>query len=87
MRRTSAALLLAEGNMEKLDEQTLKRVLKQALVEVLEERRDLFIEMLSEAVEDYALAVAMEEVVDLRSAELEADLFDGDLFSAPEAQA
>lgn len=73
--------------MEKLDEQTLKRVLKQALVEVLEERRDLFIEMLSEAVEDYALAVAMEEVVDLRSAELEADLFDGDLFSAPEAQA
>lgn len=73
--------------MEKLDEQTLKRVLKEALTEVLAERRDVFMEMLSEVVEDYALAVAMEEVVDIRTAELEADLLDGDLFSAPEAQA
>jgi hypothetical protein len=43
--------------------------------------------MLSEVVEDYALAVAMEEMVDVRTAELEADLLDVDLFSAPEAQA
>ena len=44
-----------------LDEGRLKEVLKAAIVEVFEERRDLVLGLIEEALEDVALARAMEE--------------------------
>ena len=44
-----------------LDEGRLKEVLKAAIVEVLEERRDLVRDLIEEALEDIALVRAMEE--------------------------
>ena len=44
-----------------LDEDRLKELLKTAIVEVLEERRDLVRELIEEAVEDIALVRAIEE--------------------------
>lgn len=43
------------------DESRLKNVLKTALIEVLEERRALFSELLAEALEDIALIHAIKE--------------------------
>jgi hypothetical protein len=43
------------------DENRLKNVLKTALIEVLEERRALFSELFSEALEDFALVNAIKE--------------------------
>ena len=44
-----------------LDENRLKNVLKTALIEVLEERRSLFSELFTEALEDIALINAIKE--------------------------
>lgn len=44
-----------------LDEDRLKELLKAAIVEVLEERRDLVRELIEEALEDFALVRAIEE--------------------------
>src|SRR5438876_827998 len=43
------------------DEERLKEVVKSAIVEVLEERKDLVREVIEEALEDAALARAIEE--------------------------
>lgn len=43
------------------DEQKLKDLLKSALVEVLEERRDLVQDIVEEAMEDFGLARAIEQ--------------------------
>jgi hypothetical protein len=43
------------------DEQRLKDLLKSALVEVLEEHRELVQDIVEEAMEDFALARAIEE--------------------------
>lgn len=49
------------GNMSTLpfDEDILKRVFKAAIVEVLEERRDLVRDLLEEALEDIGLVYAI----------------------------
>jgi SAM-dependent MidA family methyltransferase len=44
-----------------IDEAKLKQALKSAIVEILEERKDLVREVLEEALEDIALARAIEE--------------------------
>ena len=44
-----------------LDEGRVKEVLKQAVLEVLEERRDLIYDVLAEVMEDFALARAIQE--------------------------
>lgn len=44
-----------------IDEAKLKELLKSAIVEILEERKDLVREVLEEALEDIALARAIEE--------------------------
>lgn len=44
-----------------IEENRLKDLLKSAIVEVLEERRDLVVDLFEEAIEDIALARAMEE--------------------------
>jgi hypothetical protein len=44
-----------------IDEAQLKEALKSAILEILEERKDLVREVLEEALEDIALARAIEE--------------------------
>jgi len=44
-----------------LDEARVKELLKQAVLEVLEERRDLICDLLAEVMEDFALARAIQE--------------------------
>ena len=44
-----------------VDESKLKEVIKQALVEVLEDRKGIIYELLSEIIEDIALAHAIRE--------------------------
>jgi hypothetical protein len=44
-----------------VDEERLKELLKSALVEVLEERKDLMRDVIEEALEDVALSHAIEE--------------------------
>jgi len=44
-----------------IDEAKLKQALKSAIVEILEERKDFVREVLEEALEDIALARAIEE--------------------------
>ena len=44
-----------------LDEGRIKELLKEAVLEVLEERRDLIYDVLAEAMEDLALAKAIQE--------------------------
>ena len=44
-----------------IDEAKLKEAMKSAIVEILEERKDLVREVLEEALEDIALARAIEE--------------------------
>lgn len=43
------------------DDARLKKLLKEAVIEVLEERRDLLREAFSEAIEDIGMARAIEE--------------------------
>ncbi len=43
------------------DEARLKNIVKEALTEVLEERQDLFAEIVMEALEDFALVRAIQE--------------------------
>jgi hypothetical protein len=44
-----------------LDEGRIKEIFKEAVLEVLEERRDLIYDVLAEAMEDFALAKAIQE--------------------------
>ncbi len=44
-----------------INEDQLKEVLKKAIVEVLEERRDLFSDLIAEVIEDLALVRAIQE--------------------------
>lgn len=44
-----------------IDEDRLKEVLKKAIVEVLEEKRDLFSDLIAEVIEDLALVRAIRE--------------------------
>ena len=44
-----------------LDEGRIKELMKEAVLEVLEERRDLIYDVLAEAMEDFALAKAIKE--------------------------
>ena len=44
-----------------LDEGQIKELFKQAVLEVLEERRDLIYDVLAEVMEDFALARAIQE--------------------------
>jgi hypothetical protein len=44
-----------------LDEARVKELLKQAVLEILEERRDLIYDVLAEVIEDFALARAIRE--------------------------
>lgn len=46
---------------EPVDEEKLKRLFKTALVEVLEERKDILREIIEETIEDIALARAIEQ--------------------------
>ncbi len=48
-------------NVATMDEQTLKAILKAAIVEVLEERRDLVRDIVDEALEDAGLVAAIAE--------------------------
>ena len=50
-----------------VDEERLKDLMKSALVEVLEERRDLVREIVEEALEDIALARAIEQGLESES--------------------
>ena len=43
------------------DSEQMKALIKSALLEILEERKDLFIEMFAEAMEDAALARVVKE--------------------------
>jgi len=45
----------------RLDETQIKELFKQALVELLQERKDLFYELAAEIVEDFALLRAIKE--------------------------
>jgi len=45
----------------RLDETQIKELFKQALVELLQERKDLFYELVAEIVEDFALLRAIKE--------------------------
>lgn len=44
-----------------LDERQIKESVKQALVELLQERKDLLYELVAEIVEDYALSQAIKD--------------------------
>ncbi len=44
-----------------IDEHRIKQLLKEALVEVLEERKDILYELLAEVTEDIALVHAIQE--------------------------
>jgi hypothetical protein len=44
-----------------IDEKKLKDLLKEALIEVIEQKRDLFYDIISEAIEDIALTNAIKE--------------------------
>lgn len=44
-----------------LDEGRIKELLKEAVLEVLEERKDLIYDVLTEAMEDFALVKAIQE--------------------------
>ncbi len=47
-----------------LDEKQFKNLLKETLIELFEERQDLFSAIVAEALEDIGLANAMQEVED-----------------------
>lgn len=48
-------------NITSLDEKQLKELFKQAMTELLEERKDLFYDLFAEVVEDAALINAIRE--------------------------
>jgi hypothetical protein len=48
-------------NITSLDEKQLKELFKQAMTELLEERKDLFYDLFAEAIEDAALVNAIRE--------------------------
>ncbi len=48
-----------------LNENRLKEIFKSALIEVIEERRSLFSELLAEVLEDIALIRAIKEILEL----------------------
>lgn len=48
-------------NITSLDEKQLKELFKQAMTELLEERKDLFYELFAEAIEDSALVNAIQD--------------------------
>ncbi|HYG63675.1 MAG TPA: hypothetical protein VEL74_13925 [Thermoanaerobaculia bacterium] len=52
---------MAEVNLSTIGEERLKALLKAAFVEVLEERRDLVLDVMEEALEDIALGRAIQE--------------------------
>jgi hypothetical protein len=52
---------MAELAIASVEEERLKDLLKSALVEVLEERRDLVLDLLEEALEDIGMTRAIEE--------------------------
>lgn len=54
-----------------LDGETLKRTLKEALAETLREQRELFHEVFAEVLEDFALAEAIREGQQTKSASRE----------------
>ena len=58
-----SSVLLQELSMGQklLDERQIKESVKQALVDLLRERKDLLYELIAEIVEDYALARAIKE--------------------------
>jgi hypothetical protein len=62
-----------------LEEKDIKLLFKQAMVELLEERRDLFYDVILEALEDIALvsAIQEEEASDVVSREQVFELLDG----------
>jgi hypothetical protein len=43
------------------DEERIKKLLKEAVLDALSERRDLFYEVMAEVIEDFAMAMAIEE--------------------------
>ena len=45
----------------KIDEGRLKQILKEALIETLEEKKDVFHELITEAIEEIALTNAIRE--------------------------
>ncbi len=66
-------------NLATMDEQMLKTILKAAIVEVLEERRDLIRDVIDEALEDLGLegAIAEGEQTSLVSREVVFTALDG----------
>ncbi|MCI0618800.1 hypothetical protein L0244_37980 [bacterium] len=50
-----------------IDESRLKEIMKKALIEVFEERKNLFYELVAEVLEDMALANAIKEGEDEES--------------------
>jgi len=44
-----------------MDESKLKKLFKEALIEALEEKKDIFQELIAEAIEDVALVRAIQE--------------------------
>ncbi|MBI4479018.1 MAG: hypothetical protein HY651_03245 [Acidobacteria bacterium] len=52
---------MASNGVRAIDEAKLKKLLKAAMVEVLEERRDLVRDALAEAVEDLGMIQAIKE--------------------------
>lgn len=44
-----------------MDESKLKKLLKEAFIEALEERKDIFYDLVTEAIEDVALIRAIQE--------------------------
>ena len=59
--RHTRGVILQSMSTTVIDEAKLKEALKAALIEILEERKDLVREVLEEALEDIALARAIEE--------------------------
>jgi len=60
--QTLGALNLEEGPMQTLiDDDKLKQLLKEALIEAIEEKRNLFSGMIADAVEDIAMVRAIQE--------------------------
>ncbi len=55
-----------------LDENRLKELFKQAMTELLEERKDLFYDLFAEVIEDTALANAIREAESSESVSREA---------------
>jgi hypothetical protein len=64
-----------------IDESRLKEIMKKALIEVFEERKNLFYELVAEVLEDIALVNAIKEGEDEESVSRD------EVFSILEAQA